>query len=408
MAEATSALNFRKLIAEVAYKLGIASYGSSGVGEPEIPTDPHDLFICKRTVNNAIRMFINDAPMPNGWRWLRPVASVTIWPGDRFQGTILTAALAGGQTTITVTPNVFDSSMEGQTVQINGSDFVIAEFIAPGSVILTGDASAFVGFQFVIAQPSGVNTVATATFSGTLGTTVLTVSAATFYPTMELKTIVIAGISFTIDGYVSPTVLTVVGDASARVGDTFSIHADGAYTLPLGFGGQVDGHATYEAGTNRGASLQWVDESIIRERQSNVGEETGTPFRLATRIKDTGTPRRRWELVVDRTPSEVFVILFPYTIHFNLLEALTDVPPAPIGHDEAIRAASLAVAERDVEDSIGSAMQYYRSALINSYRVDSKSAPRSLGYFGNGGRSWPGIQDWRDSWYQRPTVDVNL
>ncbi len=339
MSEATSALNFSKLIAEVAYKLGMASYGDDGTGVPALPTDAHDLSVCKRVVNNGIRMFINDAPNPAGWRWLRPVGSVTIWP----------------------------------------------------SVAATAS-----------------NVVTAATFSSTTGLTTLTVTSAAFYPTMELKTITLDSTDFTISGYISSSTVTVTGDASGHIGDTFAIASDSAYTLPLGFGGQVDGHATYAAGTNRGTSLAWVDESIIRERQSNVGEESGTPFRLAVRIKDTGTPRRRWELVVDRTPSEVFVILFPYTIHFDLLVALSDVPPTPIGHDEAVKAACLATAEKEVEDTFGVDWQYYRStALPNSYRVDAKSAPRRLGYFGNGGRQGRDIRDFRDNQYQRPTVTVN-
>jgi hypothetical protein len=46
----------------------------------QVPDRPARSDLCKRIVNNAIRMFINDAPPPNGWRWLRPIAQLDLWP----------------------------------------------------------------------------------------------------------------------------------------------------------------------------------------------------------------------------------------------------------------------------------------------------------------------------------------
>jgi hypothetical protein len=84
----------------------------------------------------------------------------------------------------------------------------------------------------------------------------------------------------------------------------WSITTTGDYTLPIGFGGQFNGHPTFIAGTNRGTTLSWTDESVIRERRANMNQETGTPYMMAVRPMNTGTPRRRYEMMFYRMPSE--------------------------------------------------------------------------------------------------------
>jgi hypothetical protein len=283
-------------------------------------------------------MFISDAPKPNGWRWLKPVASLVLWP----------------------------------SVDVDAANVVTAApYVAP--------------------------------------TTTITVTSAAFYPSMELKTITIGGTDFTIASYISATSVTVTGDAHTHVGDTFAIAADGNYTLPADFGGQFTGHPTFSAGTNRGSSIEYTDESVIRELRANVTASTGTPYLMAVRVMSVGSPRRRWEAMFYSTPAEVLTVQFPYTLHFQSLVATTETSPAPFGHDEAIKAACRAVAEKDVEDSMGMEWNYYRNiALPNSYLVDAQSAPKQLGYFGNGRGTPMSIHAWRDGIYQRPTVTVNL
>ena len=344
MSEPTSVLTFSDLILEVAYKLGIAYYGAAGDEAAQVPIDPHDLDLCKRTVNNAIRMFIHDAPA-GGWRWLRPVAQLDLWP------------------------------------------------------TISDDTS---------------NKIATAVYSAGTGLTTLTIPTAKFYPSMELRTISFnsGASSATIAGYISGTSVTVTGDFHTVANQTWSITTTGDYTLPQTFGGQFTGHPTFVSGTNRGMTLNWTDESQIRERRANMNQETGTPYMMAVRIMNTtATPRRRWEMMFYRMPGEFLSVLFPYTIHFDELTQLTDVSPAPFGHDETLKAACKAQAEKDVEDTInGPEWQYYRSALANSWRVDALSAPKNLGYFGNptaARLAQPPIRAFRDQWYQRPTVPFN-
>ena len=94
--EPSSVLTFNDLILEVAYKIGVAYYGSDGQGALQIPVDARDLDLCMRIVNKAIRMFINDGPGPNGWKWLNPVAQMDIWP-------LISADTSGSTTYVTST-----------------------------------------------------------------------------------------------------------------------------------------------------------------------------------------------------------------------------------------------------------------------------------------------------------------
>jgi hypothetical protein len=289
-------------------------------------------------VNNAIRMFIHDAPMPNGWRWLRPVAARPVGGRGRV---------------VSTQPDLH------RDVQRLGSN------------------------------------------------TTVVVTTAAFYPSMELKTITIGSPvgDRTVQSYLSSTSVVVSGSNSLMVGKTFAIESGGNFTLPLGFGGQFVGQLTYAADTNRGVETEWSDESTIRQWRANVTSDTGTPYLFAPRVMDTGTPRRRWEMLAYPTPNETLTVEFPYVLHFDSLVALTEVHPAPFGHDEAIKAACKAVCEKEVEQSLGVEWNYYRNiALPNSYRVDAMSAPKKL----QPSRGSPSnIRDFRNNSYQRPTVTFN-
>lgn len=338
MPEPTSALTFHGLILEVARKLGCGYYGENGDEAIQIPVDAHDLDLCKRIVNKAIRMFIADSPAPNGWRWARPVASVTVW--GRASGVVTAAAY---------------DALTGKTLLTNGED--------------------------------------------------------AFYESMEGKPLVLESGTYTIVDYVSPTQIRVAGDASAAVGEGWSVTPDGNYTLPRSFGGQFTGAITFAAGTNRGLNLEWCDEAVIRQWREDITDETGDPYLAAVRVMASGTPRRRWELCLYPKPDEALTVEFPYHLSFDSLVDLDEVPPTPFSHDETIRAACLAVAERDEDDTPGPDWDYYRNvALPNSHKIDAMSAPRRLGYFGDpstAGVRGSGIQTFRNLMYQRPRVTFN-
>jgi len=202
----------------------------------------------------------------------------------------------------------------------------------------------------------------------------------------------------------------------------FSFACAGDYTLPANFGGQYTGQITYVANTNRGMVLQWTSEYAIRSRRQNYNIESGTPYEAAVRLMPTPSyapltnsagfmlPRHRWELMTWRISSEFLSVLFPYTLSFNTLVNPTDIPPSPLGFDEALLCCCRAMAEKMADDTVqGVDWEYYHGiALPNAWQLDNRSAPKKIGYFGNptsDGAKNP-IQTYRDYWYQRPTVSV--
>lgn len=474
-AEPSSVLTFGNLITEVAYKIGCASYGTSGTGAPDVPTDAHDLAVCQRIVNKALRMFIHDAPPPNGWRWIRPVAQVDLYPQISYDTSAIprtfvqiTANSSGpltGTSTLTLstpatgdvtaTPSyvpAFFESMELRTIYLNGNPPVsvvgynppiapdrpnnspVTATITRSSTTATvtvpsGTAGWAVGNTVNIsgaAQPQyNGNQVILALTSTTFTFTVAGSPATPATGSITAAFLGQVGTPFTILQYLSPTQIVVDGDATILGFPTncpFSFAQLGDYTLPANFGGQYCGEITYVQNTNRGMILSWTDEATIRSRRQNYNVESGTPYAAAVRLMPTPSyrgvtnasglmsVRRRWELMTWRISSEYLSIVFPYVLHFQNMVNLTDVSPAPFAHDETIKAACLAVAEKEVTDSYGVDWEYYQKALQNSYRIDAMSAPKRIGYFGNpsGGFSRSGlIQQFRGWDYQRPVVGVN-
>ena len=398
VSEPSSALAFQDLILEVAYKLGTAYYGADGTQAVAVPVDAHDLDQAKRIVNKGIRMFLNDGPAPNGWKFMRPIAQVDVWPA------------------------------------------------------IAADATAQVGYITSTAYVASSNlTTLTWNLQSTVNSTVT--STQLFYPSMELKNIYLGGnppagtpgwqlpsttyaststtgTPFTIVNYLSPSTVQIYGQPSSTLftnGSTsWSMIADGDYTLPADFAGQYVGGITYISYTNRGMQLTWSDELSIRQRRQNFNFESGTPYECAVRMMPTPSittttpgaaslqyapPRRRWQLMTWRIASENLHIIFPYQLGFQSLVNLTDVPPSPFAFDETLKAACLAQAEFDVENVMGVAWQYYKGdALRAAFKLDAMSAPKKLGYFGNptaNTRAGSAIRNFRDNWYQRPTVGVN-
>jgi hypothetical protein len=343
MAEPTSVLTFEDLVIELSRKMGTASYGADGDLAVQVPTDVHDLAEAKRMVNNAIRMFINDAPT-SGWRWTRPIGSFVLWTDIAVDSTN-TVTFAGydpasNKTTITVTSAVFLATMEEKTLTLT----------------TTGDQ--------------------------------------------------------TITDIVSTTSVKVSGQLTSAIdGETFSITADGNYTLPATFGGVPSGAPiTYAADSNLGVGLKWDSESNLRAWRSDT-EQSGDPFAAAIRPKATVVGvRRRWELMVYPTPSAEVTVEFPFDLVFDKLVEFTEVLPTPITQDENVKAAVLAIGDKEGEGILGTDWQYYTDkALPNAYRIDARSAAKRIGSFNDPGNvsNAEAIRVFRARLFQRPDVTFN-
>lgn len=472
--EPTSALTFNDLVTETAYKIGCSYYGVDGTEAPQAPIDAHDLAVCQRIVNKAVRKFINDGPKPNGWRWLNPVAQVDLWPAVSYDTTgttyvtltanpLINAVTYTGCTLLTLTtPNTpppqgtvdtsyiprFLQSMELRQVWLNGNpppgtpgffepvdeDFTGTLIGTPATVLFWVSAT-----QLVVDSIAGAFKISNVALTSNVATIVVNNN---YKPGDIVSVIGLSGGNAPLNGP-SFTVLAASSTAftyalthanivtnAVTVGTTsptkcpFSFAQAGDYTLPANFGGEYTGGITYIANTNRGMILHWTTEFSIRSRRQNYNVESGTPYEAAVRLMPTPSyapltntsglmlPRRRWELMTWRISSEFLSVLFPYTLAFNDMVNPSDVPPSPFTHDEALKACCLAVAEKDVEDSMtGPDWAYYHTqALPQSHSVDARSAPKKLGYFGNpsatGASMATVFKNWRADWYQRPTVPV--
>jgi hypothetical protein len=387
--EPTSSLAFQDLITAVAVKLRCAYYGSDGMSAPQVPVDTHDLAICQSIVNDGIRMFIADGPQPSGWRWLNQVCQVDLFPEIDYDPTTQTFVTMNYSTITSLTtctlntPNqilptpygtanpVFVASMELQNMWIGG-------YPAPGTA----------GYYPDIPEGS-----------------------------TQQQTPV--GTAYTVASYLSPMQLQVFGDATN--GGTlntagFTIVNLGDYTLPKNFSGQYSEPLTFIQGTNRGTSLHFTDEFSIRARRQIYAQESGTPFEAAIRLIPTPTyatmtagtviPRRRWQMMTWFAANEFLSVLFPFRLGFDNLVNLTDVPPSPFAMDDAVLAACKAKAEQVYEDTLeGNDWMYYKqSALPNAWRIDSESAPKTLGVFGDPSvrANERSLRDWRDYIWVRP------
>jgi hypothetical protein len=122
-----------------------------------------------------------------------------------------------------------------------------------------------------------------------------------------------------------------VSSSTPASGDSYSItdvktvHGDKArYYLSDDFQGDYSGTITYAKDSNRGHILDWVGEARIRQDRE-VSVITGRPARAAVRPSPV---RRKWELIVDPSPSAADTVIFPYRIGFDKLQAIMGVTTA--------------------------------------------------------------------------------
>lgn len=257
------------------------------------------------------------------------------------------------------------------------------------------------------------NTVTFAGYDPIANKSTLTVTSDAFFASMEEKDMVITDIgTFTITNYVSATSVKVSGDiTSSATGKTFSVTADGNYTLPATYGGLQAGLLTYGPNSDEGLRIAWSTDSEIRTWRADVTDETGDPFLAAIRPKDPVIgSRRRWEMMVYPSPDANQTVQFPYAVYFDRLVDLDDVSPAPFYHDDTIRAACLATAEKDGEGVAGPDSGYFSIiALPNSRQLDASSAPKKVGTLSrqNGLSRGEAVQLFRSVFNERPTVTFN-
>lgn len=420
-AEPSGATTMSSLMLRVAEKLGIAEYRSTG--QLHIPVDQYNFNLCKRYINNGIRMFMADAPR-KGWRWMRRICSVTF-----------AARLAGTADVGTGVDNLTDATLTAKYPD-NGDldDWWI--------YILTGTgAGSYAQIDSYIGATGKCGVVAWIGDDPDTGST-----------------------------YAITSTATTAGDTSR-------------YNLPANFGGTVDGKIKYAANSNTGVRIEWCDEATIRARWA-VSVNSGTPRLAAIRpyqpTDENLSATRLWEMIIDPQSIAADVVEFPYTLYFDSMKMESGIatsaaasyicdntrseadgyffgwlltvvdgpgvgetatvsiytgasgefkftdgvlsggtipttasqyivtPPAnlhPAGHqfDDVIESACLARTEMESQDEHMDTFwtdYYHKKALRNAFTVDQRSAPRTLGPMLNG-PALPHGRDFNDVVYRK-------
>lgn len=275
MAEPTSALSIEDLILRIAREIGVADYGSDGQQEAMVPVDPHDLDLCRRIVQDGIRMFIKSSPK-NGWRWQRRLLEVDV-TATEITGTVDSASTTTLVDLTLATTYDTDGDLIGYWAYITDGTGEGSYAEITGYTALTGTVTV-ADWLTISGNPNGTDPVAT-------------------------------------DTYIITPIETIEGD----------IHR---YPLPENYGGTPDGPITYKANSNHAQQIDWVDESFIRRRRS-ITVTNAYPMWAATlpyepRAAGAG-PSRRYEIQFDPKPSTDDTFLFPYSLYFDKvrLEAST-------------------------------------------------------------------------------------
>lgn len=287
MSEPTSAYSFQDLVAAAANEMGVAYFGGDN-GKALVPiADDYNLQLCKGLVNDAIKMFIYDAPR-KGWRWMRRIMSVNI-SNVRITGTV---------DSIPVANQLLDATLMATYT-------ADTDLVGYWIYILTGTGQ--YSYAKITAYDHTTGTVTVANWLDVYGNTGGTDPVAT-------------------DTFAITQYETVGGDVAR-------------YPLAENFGGEVNGKITYAKNSAHSTGIEWVDEAQIRESKS-IAEQAGYPQRAAYRplepIDSTladSSVTRRFELVLDPKPSADDTLEFPYTLYFDKLDLESGVADVPVDAD---------------------------------------------------------------------------
>lgn len=320
MVEATLAMGFQDFIIRVAEYLGIADYGSSGGVAAGVPTDAHDLDLCKRLVNDGWRRFVGAQAR---WNWMSPLISLNLVPATL--GTVQSAT----STTFTDT-----NRTEGTNVWTGAT-----------VAILTGTGA------------GTSQTVASNTSGG-----VFTMTSA--WPVTPDST----------------STYNLIPASSQLVDPT----DNSRYYMPDGFYGQIIGFWTYPAQGPRLKIQNCNENHIRQlyaASGSVTGNPWLAAHRPVART--VGPYQQRWEVLFYPTPLTAYTIQARIRVYPNKLVNLTDRTSAGFEFDEAVLAACFAEAEAQRMDKPGPKAQSYTDVISRAIGIDRANSPKRLGYNGD-------------------------
>ncbi len=211
---------------------------------------------------------------------------------------------------------------------------------------------------------------------------VVTATRASFYPSMVGKSIVMetAG-SFVIYSYTSPTVITVLGDATGAT-EKFAIASGGTFPLPDDYGG-FEGKWTFQPDEFQ-FPITVVGESQIRAKHQ-LGTTSERPRFIGIRAKSFDrTVGQRWELIMWPNTNADYPVEYKKVVQPVKMDATNQFPVGGVAHCKTVEAFCKAAAELIVDEVPGALEAAAQTALARSIKIDSEAnKPDSLGYNGD-------------------------
>lgn len=327
MSEPTSALSFYDLILRIAERGGMAYYGATGQSKAMIPVDAYNLDLCKRIVNDGIRLFIASPP-PNGWKWQRRMASVLLYPdGDGADNIDSDAARY-------LLPQYFAGQVDGNINYTNGTNHsTLITWTNPTVIDDRRSVTVTTGYPQLAAvrpyQPSSPPSLNSSrrweliVDPQPVAADTLIFPYTVYFDKMDLEAGIATG-----------------GSSTTLVDGTYRAEADDYFN-------------------------DWVLEII-------AGTGKGETATITDYTGDTGT----------FTFTALSGGSTPDTTSVYYVQPASNLHPAGFQFDNVVVAACKAELEKQIEQvNEGFVELFYKVDLPNAHRIDSLSAPRSSGNF---------------------------
>jgi len=246
---------------------------------------------------------------------------------------------------------------------------------------------------------------------GGAGNTTCTAASAVFHKSMVGHAMVAdtSGTSYTITAYTSATVVTVSADASADDGDTFTITADGHYTLPSDYEGGIE-HLSFLDEVNRREVVK-RSPAFVRTLLGNEDDPYADPQYFAVQMmgEHSASIGAMHEIIVWPIPATDRTVATRMSIVPNELSGDSDLPICGPKHQTALYYLCLHKAEK--EKGLAAGGPWYASyygdgnrnpgALARSVQADlDESRGSVLGLIENPEESVPFQHPYRISEYR--------
>jgi hypothetical protein len=325
----------------VAEKLGIAEYDS--VGRPHIPVNQYNFDLCKQYVQNGIRMFMADAPR-KGWRWMRRLMTVT-----------------------------FDAEGDGDdNIDTDAARYKLAENFG-------GTVDGPIKYAANTNQATEIEWCDESTIRARRAVTVNSgvprfAAIRPYQPTSE-----------TLSATRQWEMIVDPAPGSAYVVEfPYTLHFD---NMKMESGIATGAGAAYIADNTRSEPNDYFDDWVLTVVNGTGVGETAT----ITNYLGASGEFHFTALSLGTTPDD--------TTEY-IVQPAGNLHPAGHQFDDTVKAACLARTEMESEDIHFDTFwsdYYHKKALPNAYRVDMRSAPRSLGPMLNGltlprGRNWTDVR----------------